>query len=916
MGAVVGIIIAVVVLAVIALLVVQHIKKQRLGRERERGLKMVTFLIHLPPSAEDIKEGSRDERDITEETIAQAQSLYAIIASSYEKNLSRQLWGQEHLSFEIVSTDGGIYYYVAAPAEMAEIVRQAIATSYPTAKLEEAKIKNIFQPNGSPGVVGAELELRRDGFYPIASYQETKQDIMRALLNALGGAKKGDGVAVQFLLRPAGNGWVEKAKKRISDIKSGKKTTTSPIGWLSDISRSLWKPPEWETEKSEKSLSPQDQAEIDAITGKIKSLGFETLIRIIASSESREKSTALVGGVAAAFSLLDNALYNGFKVSMAKDTNKIETDYMLRAFPVEKSSNILNSAEAASIFHFPNQKDIPTSSVKRLAVKQVDGPAEEVEGGLILGTNEFRDQVKTIRLSDKDRLRHTYIIGQTGTGKSVMLKNLAYQDLVAGRGFAMIDPHGDLAEGLLGLIPEDRMDDVIYFNPNDRNSPIGMNIFELQNEDQMDFIIGEMMNMLYSLFDPGHTGIVGPRMENIVRNAAVLLMSDPDGATFMDIPKVLVDPAYAASKLQYVKNQRTIDFWTKEWPAAQKSNDAGEVTSWVVSKWAPFENDVIRNILGQVKSGFKVRDIMDNKKILLVNLSKGLLGEQAAKLLGMVFVMKFQAAAMSRADTPEDQREPFCLYVDEFQNFATDSFESILSEARKYRLNLILANQFMAQLTDKIREAILGNVGTVISVRIGITDAEVLVKKFAPTFSAEDLTKLPNFNAVATVLINSVPSAPFSMTWTWKSTPDSNVELQKAIEHYSATRYGRPREEVLAEISARLGVKDMSNVMSGMQNASAGAQRGSVMDNWNAKKQGLEPPVEAHNAPPSAEATQSHPAAQNGSSTPQNAPQTPPAAEQHSTPHDSPDLAPADTPNAVRKADNDNQDHEQIFKIR
>lgn len=912
MGVVVGVIIAILILGVAALFVVQQVKKRRLERERERGLQMLTFMIHLPPSAEDIKEGGRDERDITEETIAQAQSLYAIIASNYEKNLSRQLWGQEHLSFEIVATEGAILYYVSTPVEMAEIVRQAIATSYPTAKLEEAKIRNIFQANGSAGVVGGELDLRREGYYPIASYQDTKQDIMRALLNAIGGAKKGDGVAVQFLLRPAGNGWVEQAKKRIKDIRDGKKTTTSSVGWLGDVLRSLWKPPEWNTEKNEKSLTPQEQAEIDAITNKIKASGFETLIRIVASSENRDKSTALVGGVAAAFSLLDDALMNGFKISMAKDTDKIETDYMLRAFPIDKNSNILNSQEAASIFHFPNQKDIPTSSVKRLAVKQVDGPAEEVEGGLVLGINEFRDQEKVIRLGDKDRLRHTYIIGQTGTGKSVMLKNLAYQDLVAGRGFALIDPHGDLAESLLGLVPEDRLDDVIYFNPNDRNSPIGLNIFELQNEDQMDFVIGEMINMLYSLYDPGHTGIVGPRMENIVRNAAVLLMSDPAGATFMDIPKVLVDPSYAASKLQYVKNSRTIDFWTKEWPAAQKSNDAGEVTSWVVSKWAPFENDAIRNILGQVKSGFSIRDVMDNKKILLVNLSKGLLGEQAAKLLGMVFVMKFQAAAMGRADTPEDQREPFCLYVDEFQNFATESFESILSEARKYRLNLILANQFMAQLTDKIREAILGNVGTVISGRIGITDAEVLVKKFAPTFSAEDLTKLPNFNAVATVLINSVPSAPFSMTWTWKSTPESNVELQKAVEQYSAARFGRPREEVLAEISARLGVKDMTKVMQGMQSATQNASnatesvsaRPSFLDSWNTKKQGLDSSSTPQNAPQSA------------LNSPDVTPQQPQQPLQQATSNVPIQPSVSASPILPQTTDNNKQDQEQIFKVR
>ena len=287
------------------------------------------------------------------------------------------------------------------------------------------------------------------------------------------------------------------------------------------------------------------------------------------------------------------------------------------------------------------------------------------------------------------------------------------------------------------------------------------------------------------------------------RNAALLLMSDPNGATFIDIPRCFIDPEFVKAKLKFVTDRQVYDYWTKEFPASQKSNDAGEVITWFASKWGPFiSNQMMKNVLGQTKSGFNIREVMDNKKILLVNLSKGKMGELNSKLLGMIFVMKFQAAAMSRVDIPEDKREDFCLFVDEFQNFSTESFESILSEARKFRLNLIVANQFMTQLTDKIREGVLGNVGTVIAGRLGVTDAELIEKVFAPTFVAEDLTKTPNHNAIAKVMMFGMPSTPFTMTW--PKMGEENPELLKQLKLYSATKYGRPRAEVSQEIDKRL----------------------------------------------------------------------------------------------------------------
>jgi hypothetical protein len=313
--------------------------------------------------------------------------------------------------------------------------------------------------------------------------------------------------------------------------------------------------------------------------------------------------------------------------------------------------------------------------------------------------------------------------------------------------------------------------------------------------------------MLYGLYDPGHTGIVGPRLEHIFRNCALLLMSDPDGGTFIDIPKLLIDEEFMKSKLKFVTDQQVLDFWTKEFPASQRSSEAGEVISWVVSKFGPFiSNDAMRNIIGQTKSGFNIEEIMNNKKILLVNLSKGKMGDLNSKLLGIIFVMKFQAAAMARANMTEEERQDFTLYVDEFQNFATDSFETILSEARKYRLSLVLGNQFMTQLKEELREAIIGNVGTTITGRIGITDAEIMVKRYAPSFDAEDLAKLPNYQSVVVAQIQGVPSAPFSMNWI-PPMGEMNAQLSDALKRLSSAKYGHPRAQVEQAIFKRLTVR-------------------------------------------------------------------------------------------------------------
>ena len=810
----VGILIIVAVIVVVATTIsVSRISKLRKAKKYERGIKMVSLLIHLPPSTDDIDAGGRDKRDIANEAISKAQVMYSILSSTITKGFKTKLYGQRHFSMEIIAKDGIIRYYAIVPAVLTETVKQAVQSAYPTARIEEKGEENIFAPDGRiDNVAGAELSLQKEAYLPIATYEDTKRDASMAILNALSAVSKDEGAAVQVLFRPAQKNWFETGKTYIEDVQKGKKVKTGGAiisDYVTDIIRAPWEVPGMhEQSKEEVVLTNVKKEEIDAISNKMRYPGFETLIRIIACSAAKPRSEAIVGGIVSAFSQFDNPNCNGFKVNTFKDPKKLVVDYTFRFFPLKNTSTILNSVELASIFHLPEQNAIPNSQVERQLVKQVDGPAKLANTGLFLGTNEFRGAKKPIYLQEKDRRRHMYVIGQTGMGKSVFLENLAFQDMCDGKGFAFIDPHGDAVEALLKRVPEERIDDVIYFDPADIEQPVGMNMFEFTSEDQKDFIVQEGISMLQSLFDPQNQGFFGPRGQHMFRNAALLLMSDTAGATFIDIPQCFTDPEFVKSKLKYVTDKAVYDYWTKEFPASQKSNDAGEVITWFSSKWGPFiANTIMRNTLGQVKSGFNIREIMDNKKIFLVNLSKGRLGDINANLLGMIFVMKFQQAAMSRQDIPEDQRQDFCLYVDEFQNFATDSFESILSEARKYRLNLIVANQFMTQLTDKIREALLGNVGTIICGRIGVTDAELMVKAFTPTFTAEDLTKTPNFAAVCKVMMFDMPSAPFTISLP-PPMGEPNEELMNNLKVYSAARFAKTRAEVEKEINDRWSVAE------------------------------------------------------------------------------------------------------------
>lgn len=779
----------------------------------ERALKMVPLLIHLPPMSEDIEANGRDNRDIVDENISKAQVIYNIIASTMQKGFKSRIYGQRHMSFEVVGSQGLVYFYAMVPISLVSVVKQAIISAYSSAQVEEVAEHNIFNQVGKlTSIAGGEFVLKKQFAYPIATYQEVKRDTMQAVLNALSTLDKEDGAGIQILLRPADSKWQQQASVVASDKRKGnggKSGLQSVWAVLKQLVVALAKPPEPGDNKTndKPELSNLEQSILDAIDDKTRYQGFEVMIRIIASSNITQRSQAIVANLVATFSLFDAPGKNGFKFVPATKPEALVSDYILRMFPQSNHKMVLNAIEMATIFHFPDQRSIPTSQLRRQESKQVDGPRNMPAEGLLLGYNVFRGVKKPVRLALQDRQRHMYAVGQTGTGKSTFLENLALQDMISGNGFAFVDPHGDTVERLLAMVPKDRTEDVIYFSPADMTHPMGLNIFEFDSPDQKDFLIQEALNMLYKLYDPQHTGIMGPRYEHLFRNAALTIMADPAGGTFVDIPKLFRDPKFVQQKLKYVTDQNIREFWEKEMPQSQRSNEFGDVVSWFISKFGAFlSNEMMRNIIGQTKSAFQLRDIMDNNKILFVNLSKGRTGQLNMQLLGIIFVMKFQAAAMSRANVPESERKDFALYVDEFQNFSTDSFATILSEARKYHLNLIVANQFTTQLSEEIRDAVFGNVGTTVAFRVGDRDAESLHRYFRPAFDETDLIRMPNYNAAVRTMINGVPTQPFSMA-TLPLLGNPNAKLAEALKQLSAAKYGRPKAIVEEEIFERMKTK-------------------------------------------------------------------------------------------------------------
>ncbi len=682
---------------------------------------------------------------------------------------------QPHISFEIVALPESIRFFVSCHKKYQDLVEKQINGAYPDAAVKEVPEYNIFSETGQ--VAYTMYKLKNSNHFPLKTYKELPTDPLSSLTSALAKMQPGEGAVVQMLIAPADDSWKNPGKNFL------KKERDPGTG--------------------DKPKPPPDQKQLEAVEGKLSKTGFYTIIRIVTSSTSKEAAKAHLANIKSAFEQFSGP-YNGFTGLNIRSEKGFIKDFIYRYMPRFDKPSVLTVDELASVYHFPN-KSVETPHISWLPARLAPASEKIPTSGLYLGKSIFRGTERPIYISEADRQRHMYIIGRTGTGKSQFLLSLAMQDVLAGKGIAFIDPHGDAAEELVNLVPPSRAQDVIFWDPADTERPFGMNMLEYMSEDQKYFIVESIIGMLYKLYDPNHTGIIGPRLEHAARNVLLTVMSLP-GGTLIEVVRSLQDPNYVREVLPYVTDPMVRRYWTDQ--IAQTTDfHKSETLDYFVSKFGKFVSVMmLRNIIGQSKSSFSLRQIMDQGKILIVNLSKGKMGEDNSNFLGLILVPRILAAAMSRADMPEAQRRDFYLYVDEFQNFATDSFASILSEARKYRLNLIVANQFIGQIDENIKNAIFGNVGTVMTFRVGVTDANFLQHEMAPVFNEQDLVNVEANTLYVKTQVKGEPVPPFSLNVTkdmkaWYAMMRQDVG--RAIKELSRLTYGKDKAMVEAEIAQR-----------------------------------------------------------------------------------------------------------------
>jgi hypothetical protein len=707
------------------------------------------------------------------------EQVFASIFSIKKGGWKQKFKVQPTVSFEIVAKPEDIKFYIWCPKNLKDLIEKQVHGGYPDAEVVEIPEYNIFNEKGK--VAYKSLQLRSENYKPIKTFKDLPTDPLASITSAL--AKMGDGeaAAIQILVSPAENSWQKEGKSFISETK---KQESDP-------------------EKAKFSVSAKA---LEAIEGKIGKPGFETSIRMVVVSESKESAKAHLSNLSSSFEQFSGE-FNGFKSRKIRHKASFMQDFIYRYQPMfhlwGSRKSILNSEELASTYHFPN-KSVTTPHINWIYSKSAPAPAQIPSEGLYLGVSAYRGIKRPVYITDDDRRRHIYIIGKTGVGKSELLKEMMLQDIRAGKGICFIDPH-DTVRQILPLIPPERAEDVIYFYPGDTERPMGLNLLEARTEDQKHFAATAVINMMYKLFDPYKTGIVGPRFEHAVRNAMLTAMAE-EGNTFVEVMRILTDSRFVQDILPKVQDPIVRRYWTDQ--IAQTADfHKSEVLDYIVSKFGRFvTNKMIRNIIGQSKSSFSFRDVMDSGKILLIDLAKGEIGEENSNFLGLVLVPRILMAAMSRQDTPEEARRDFYLYVDEFQNFATPDFAVILSEARKYRLNLIVANQFIGQVEEEVKNAVFGNVGTIASFRVGVTDASYLAHEFSPTFSEDDLLNIERYHAYVKTIVENEPVTPFSMDTTKdleKIKKTENAKVAKIIREMSRLKYGKDARLVEAEITRR-----------------------------------------------------------------------------------------------------------------
>ena len=800
------------VILVILILILLKIKETG---QITRSLNMRVLQISLPKNRE---KQSQDKSEDQKEAISVMEQLFASLSNIREDMLKRIIYGPFYLSFEIATPvdSNEIFFYVSAPRKFQNLVEKHIHSFYNDAEIKKIDDYNIFVLNGKSSA--AYMTLTKRYVFPIKTYKQLETDPLSNITSAFSKIPVGEGAALQVIIKPIGNVWQSAIRETAKLMQKGKgfNEVHKFSGVFAIVKEfvaltlsSTSKSKNEEQKKQEEiqvKLTPDQEEIIKTVEAKATKIGFESNIRLVTSAPTQEKADNLLKELESSFTQFKHPNLNSFKATQSffdksKFLNKTIYNFIFRNFETKRKI-ILNTEELASVFHFPIVST-ETPKVKWLNARQAPPPSNILDEGLILGHNVYRGDDVIIKIGKEDRRRHMYAIGQTGTGKSSFLGELIKQDIKNGEGLCVIDPHGDLVEDALESIPKERAEDVILFDPSNTQKPIGLNLLEYDENypEQKTFVINEMIKIFDKLYDLKATG--GPMFEQYMRNAMLLLMDDPkSGSTLIEISKVLADESFRKYKISKCKNYIVTNFWQKEAEKAGGEASLANMVPYITSKLTQFiSNDTMRPIIGQQKSSINFREIMDSRKILLVNLSKGRIGEMNAYLLGLVIVGKILVSSLSRTDIPQEERKDFYFYIDEFQNFTTDSISTILSEARKYRLCLNIAHQFLGQLPEEIQKSVFGNVGTIIAFRVGPEDAEFLAKQFEPVFNEQDLINIDNYNAYIKLMINGTMSRGFNMT-TYPPTK-GNREISEAIKNLSMLKYGKDRELVEREILER-----------------------------------------------------------------------------------------------------------------
>ncbi len=827
--------------------------------ERKRAERLEFIQIKIPKQdSKEEKDALGDEygmdKDFVKLSSAMTQLYEALFSTSSGSFTKTHILGQNYISLEYIVEEGLIKYVMAFPPAFKDSAIKQISAMYPTCVIDPIERPNIVE--NRKYFSGGHLSYSKSYAIPIKTIDKMDAEPMNNIINAISKVDIKDKVGIQILIKPEKYPWDNKSVAAAKAIKDGE-----------TVGVALWKIPFYPFigifyilkfifhAGDEDASADNTPAELDSVTQesvtiieeKTKYRGYNTVIRVLTASDiSQEKADSYWGDIANAMVPFSGHGVNSIDDSVYYSKNFIKKHFEARYFSRPLfywtwrflfSGNfewiqVMCSHELTTLYHFPNIKFNTSALIDWQEFKMTPPPHNMPKEGLLLGYNEYRGERTNVYIKPDDRMRHFYLIGKSGTGKSTILEQMIRQDMANGNGLCLVDPHGDLVESVLPYVPRERAEDVIIFDPADVERPMGVNILDAKNEDEKEFMANEAMAIFIKLYGEE---IFGPRLQNYFINAVHTLMSDDDDpATILDILRMFTDDAYRIEKVKHVTKPSVKAFWEQEY-AKSGDREKQEIIPYLAAKFTPFvTNSQIRNIIGQGKSGFDFSEVMDNQKILLVNLSKGKLGDLNSRLLGMIFVAKIQMAAMARTKIPEEERKDFFLYVDEFQNFVTESFASILSEARKYRLGLIVAHQYISQITKMqtggkgaqedhtIKDAVFGNVGSMMNFKIGAQDAEAMEKEFAPVFSQTDLINIANYHAVIKLNIDNTTSRGFVMKTIYDPSGADN-EAAEAYRQLSRLKYARDRDFVEREVKRKLigsagngktlpGMKDMKSI--------------------------------------------------------------------------------------------------------